>query len=196
LLVSSDLTGCFLGARFNIQMFVYAHHVCDDRLALFSDCNLIIWSAAQLQNIPRRTTYRADLPLNRYRSIFRSDTFHGRTYVVTGGGSGIGRCIAHELTSLGAEVAIVGRRRAKLSAVATELTNVGGQVSTHECDVRDEVRVESTIAAILARHGRIDGLCNNAGGQYPSNLEDISLKGWTQSLGPTSRTIHCVLGLL
>lgn len=119
-----------------------------------------------------------DLPLNRYRSIFRRDTFHGRTYVVTGGGSGIGRCIAHELTSLGAEVAIVGRRRAKLSAVATELTNVGGQVSTHECDVRDEARVESTIAAILARHGRIDGLCNNAGGQYPSNLEDISLKGW------------------
>jgi citronellol/citronellal dehydrogenase len=53
-----------------------------------------------------------------YNSIFRADLFAGQVIVVTGGGSGIGRCTAHELTSLGATVALVGRKPEKLAAVA------------------------------------------------------------------------------
>ena len=113
-----------------------------------------------------------------YRSIFRPGLFEGRVVVVTGGGTGIGRCIAHELVSLGAAVAIVGRTPERLERTAAELREAGGNVSTHACDIREEATVRDTVAAILAAHGRIDGLVNNAGGQFPSPLEAISAKGW------------------
>jgi len=112
-----------------------------------------------------------------YRSIFRSDLFAGRVVVVTGGGSGIGRCTAHELASLGASLALIGRNADKLQAVAAEI-DAPERMSTHTCDIRDEAAVRDTVAAVLTRHGRIDGLFNNAGGQFPSPLRDISQKGW------------------
>ena len=56
-----------------------------------------------------------------YQSVFRADLFKGQTVIVTGGGSGIGRCTAHELSALGAHVALVGRRVEKLGAVAAEI---------------------------------------------------------------------------
>jgi len=118
----------------------------------------------------------------RYRSAFRAGLFDGQTVVVTGGGSGLGRCTVHELASLGAHLAIVGRQQVKLDAVSAEIAAIyperAGDVSLHVCDVRDEAAVKQTVADILARHGRIDGLFNCAGGQYPSPLRDISLKGW------------------
>ncbi len=113
-----------------------------------------------------------------YRSIFRTDLFSGQAIVVTGGGSGIGRCTAHELASLGAAVAIVGRKVEKLEAVRTEIEANGGVCSTHVCDIREEPQVQAAVAAVLARHGRIDALVNNAGGQFPSPLAAISAKGW------------------
>ena len=113
-----------------------------------------------------------------YQSIFRPSLFAGKAIIVTGGGSGIGRCTAHELASLGAAVALVGRKPDKLAAVAAEITEDGGRATTHECDIRAEEGVKSTVASVLAAHGRIDGLVNNAGGQYAAPLADISLKGW------------------
>ena len=59
-----------------------------------------------------------------------------------------------------------------------EIEAAGGTCSTHGCDIRDEDTVRATVAAVLERHGRIDGLVNNAGGQYPSPLSQISAKGW------------------
>jgi citronellol/citronellal dehydrogenase len=61
-----------------------------------------------------------------YQSIFTDDLFAGRTVVITGGGSGIGRCTAHELAALGADVAIVGRSADKLEAVQAEIRSEGG----------------------------------------------------------------------
>jgi citronellol/citronellal dehydrogenase len=113
-----------------------------------------------------------------YQSIYRPRLFAGRTIVVTGGGSGIGRCTAHELVALGAAVAIVGRDADKLARVTDELGAEGGTSSAHRCDIREEDAVRTTVAAILAAHGRIDGLVNNAGGQFPAPLADISGKGW------------------
>ncbi|MEJ8827275.1 SDR family oxidoreductase [Variovorax humicola] len=117
-----------------------------------------------------------------YRSVFRLDLFEGQAIVVTGGGSGIGRCTAHELASLGARLALVGRTESKLQAVRDEiaaaLPEAAARISTHACDIRDEALVRDTVAAVLAHHGRIDGLFNNAGGQFPSHLRDISQKGW------------------
>jgi citronellol/citronellal dehydrogenase len=113
-----------------------------------------------------------------YRSVFRPGLFDGRAIVVTGGGSGIGRCTAHELVSLGASVALVGRRIEKLERVAAEIADAGGRASCHPLDIRDEPAVQAGVAAILAAHGRIDGLVNNAGGQFPGQAESFSLKGW------------------
>jgi len=113
-----------------------------------------------------------------YRSVFRPGLFAGQTIVVTGAGSGIGRCTAHELASLGAHVVLVGRTVAKLEAVTAEIRDDGGEASHHACDIRDEEAVKSTVAAVIAAHGRIHGLVNNAGGQFPAELAGISAKGW------------------
>jgi citronellol/citronellal dehydrogenase len=118
-----------------------------------------------------------------YRSVFRDGLFDGRVAVVTGGGSGIGRCTAHELATLGAQVALVGRTPEKLAAVAREIADAGGTATTHCCDIRDEALVRATVEAIVAAHGRIDALVNNAGGQFPAPLEDISKKGWDAVVG-------------
>ncbi len=114
-----------------------------------------------------------------YRSIFRDGLFAGRHAVVTGGGSGIGRCTAHELAALGAAVALVGRRPEKLAAVAEEIAATGAvRPSVHACDIRVEEEVERTVGEILLAHPRIDALVNNAGGQFSALLKDISQKGW------------------
>lgn len=113
-----------------------------------------------------------------YASIFRPDLFAGQVVIITGGGSGIGRCVAHELASLGAHVVIMGRKREKLDGVVAEIQAEGGQVSAQLCDIRDEANVATAIAAVLAENGRIDGLVNNAGGQFFSPMKDISTKGF------------------
>jgi citronellol/citronellal dehydrogenase len=113
-----------------------------------------------------------------YQSVFKDGLFAGQTVVITGGGSGIGRCTAHELAALGAEVAIVGRSADKLNAVQAEIRDDGGRASIHSADIRDEAAVSDVIDAILHEHGRIDGLFNNAGGQYRAPLETISTKGF------------------
>ncbi len=113
-----------------------------------------------------------------YQSVFQPGLFAGQVIVVTGGGSGIGRCIAHELAALGAHVVLIGRNTEKLHNVAGEIVAQGGRVSFHPCDIRQEEAVKTTITAIAVAQGRIDGLVNNAGGQYITPLESISAKGW------------------
>lgn len=104
-----------------------------------------------------------------YDSVFRAALFAGKCVVVTGGASGIGRCTSHELASLGASLALIGRRPEKLEAVRSEILRdiPDGRFTCHACDIRDEPGIKATIAAILAAHGRIDGLFNNAGASFP-----------------------------
>jgi citronellol/citronellal dehydrogenase len=114
----------------------------------------------------------------RYASVFRPGLFAGQVAIVTGGGSGIGRCTAHELASLGAKVALVGRKIEKLKSVEAEITRAAGEARCYACDIREEETVKSVVAAILTDCGRIDALVNNAGGQFAAPLESISAKGW------------------
>jgi citronellol/citronellal dehydrogenase len=113
-----------------------------------------------------------------YQSIFSPQLFAQKVILVTGGGSGIGRCTAHELAALGAHVVLLGRQAAKLELVATEIAQAGAQASFMVCDIRQEDTVKACIAEIIKAHGRIDGLVNNAGGQYIAPLAKISAKGW------------------
>ena len=113
-----------------------------------------------------------------YQSVFAPKLFKGSTIIVTGGGSGIGRCTSHELAALGATVALWGRTEEKLEAVRREIEEDGGRASIHPCDIREEAQVIAAIDAVLARHGCIDGLVNNAGGQYRTAMETISTRGF------------------
>jgi citronellol/citronellal dehydrogenase len=113
-----------------------------------------------------------------YGSVFAKGLFAGKVIIVTGGGSGIGRCVAHELAALGAHTVLVGRKVEKLQTVMDEITTDGGAASFWVCDIRQEEVVKQTVAAVVAAHGRVDGLVNNAGGQYMMPLEAISAKGW------------------
>jgi citronellol/citronellal dehydrogenase len=113
-----------------------------------------------------------------YRSIFRDGLFEGQAGIVTGGGSGLGRCAAHELAALGARVALIGRKADKLERVCAEIAQAGGQALAYPCDIREEDAVRATVQAVLRGLGRIDFLLNNAGGQFAAPLEKISAKGW------------------
>ena len=113
-----------------------------------------------------------------FDSIFRPGLFAGETHIVTGGGSGIGRCTAHELASLGATVVLVGRKPDRLETVRAEIAQAGGSAHAIACDIRDEEQVRAMVAGALEQTGRIDALVNNAGGQFAAPLATITQKGW------------------
>ncbi len=113
-----------------------------------------------------------------YNSVFAPGLFNGKVVIVTGGGSGIGRCTAHELAHLGAEVVIVGRNQEKLDKVIAEIAEDGGRATAMTCDIREETQVGAVIDRTLEAFGRIDGLVNNAGGQYRTEMKTISTRGF------------------
>ncbi|MGE0708703.1 MAG: SDR family oxidoreductase [Planctomycetota bacterium] len=110
--------------------------------------------------------------------MFRPDLLRGQVIVVTGGGTGIGRTIAHELASLGAHVVLAARREEKLAATAAEIAAAGGEASCVATNVRDEQAVEGLFRRVVEERGALHGLVNNAGGQFVSPAEHITLKGW------------------
>ncbi|MBP7914352.1 MAG: SDR family oxidoreductase [Vitreoscilla sp.] len=113
----------------------------------------------------------------RYDSVFRPGLFTGQRIWVTGGGSGIGRCVAHELAALGAQVIISGRTADKLERVASEITEDGGHCEWRAFDIRDEDAVKAQVAE-AASGGPVHCLVNNAGGQFPAPMMAISKRGF------------------
>lgn len=112
-----------------------------------------------------------------YQSFLKPGCFDGKRILISGGGSGIGRCTAHELASLGAQVIICGRTEDKLKQVTQEILEDGGQCQYQVLDIRDEDAVVDSIKT-LVHTAPIDGLFNNAGGQFPSPLAKINKKGF------------------
>ena len=118
-----------------------------------------------------------------YRSGFRPGLFEGQTIFLPGGGGGLGRCIAHELASLGAGLVLAGRTMEKLAKTRAEIEEDGGVVlGCYSAELRDEQAVRDLVGEVLDQHGAFDGVVNAAGGQFPSQLKDLSLNGWNAVL--------------
>jgi citronellol/citronellal dehydrogenase len=107
--------------------------------------------------------------------VFAADALADRVAIVTGGGTNLGKAAAIELTRCGASVLIAGRREDVLEATAAE---IGERCSWVAGDVRGRAGAEQIVRAALERHGRLDLLLNNAGGQYFVPAEGITNKGW------------------
>lgn len=111
--------------------------------------------------------------------IFREDLFAGQVALVTGGGTGIGAAIAREFALLGATVVIASRKREVIERAAAGLSEqTGAEVHGEVCDIRDREAVAGLLERILARHGRLDHLVNNGGGQFFAPAETISPNGF------------------
>jgi len=108
--------------------------------------------------------------------LFAPDLLKGQVALVTGGGSGLGRATAVELAACGAQVLVCGRRLEPLEETVSMCED--GRCESRQCDIREEDQVESLVDGVLERHGRIDLLVNNAGGQYLTPAEDITPKGF------------------
>jgi citronellol/citronellal dehydrogenase len=108
--------------------------------------------------------------------LFQAGLLDGQVAIVSGGGSGLGRASALELAALGAQVVVCGRRAEPLEETAAAAD--GGRVEARTCDIREEDQVEALVDGVLDRHGRVDVLVNNAGGQYMTPAEDITPKGF------------------
>lgn len=114
-----------------------------------------------------------------YESGFREGLFDNQTIFIPGGGGGLGRCFAHEFSSLGARIVLAGRSLAKLEKVRDEIHEDGGEVlGIYTGELRDENVVTRLVTEILNNHGQLHGLVNAAGGQFPAALKDLSLSGW------------------
>ncbi|HEU0196786.1 MAG TPA: SDR family oxidoreductase [Nevskiaceae bacterium] len=111
-------------------------------------------------------------------TVYRADLFAGQVFLVSGAGSGIGRACALLFGRLGAHVAICGRTLSKLQAVADFLCGKGVDVLVQATDIRDADAVAALYTAIGTRFGRLDGVLNNAGGQFPQPAIDMKPKGF------------------
>jgi citronellol/citronellal dehydrogenase len=110
--------------------------------------------------------------------IFAPGLLEGKVCVVSGAGTGLGRATALELTGLGATVIGCGRRSEPLESMVEEVTGRGGAAESEALDIRDDEAVDGFMDGIVERHGRIDVLVNNAGGQFLSPAEAITPKGF------------------
>jgi len=110
--------------------------------------------------------------------VFREGLLEGQVCLVSGAGSGLGREIALELARLGAAVVGCGRRAEPLAETAELAAGLPGRFEHEELDIREEEAVDGLLDRVLERHGRLDVLVNNAGGQFLSPAEAITPKGF------------------
>lgn len=109
-------------------------------------------------------------------------SFEGQVAWITGGGSGIGRALALELARRGADVAVSGRRQARLGEVAREIEALGVRALPIPCDVTDEEQLERAVEALSTQLGRLDVAVANAGFSVGGTIERLGADAWRRQL--------------
>jgi NAD(P)-dependent dehydrogenase (short-subunit alcohol dehydrogenase family) len=129
--------------------------------------------------------------------LFRNDLLAGKTILITGGGTGLGRAMGERFLQLGAKVAITSRREELLKTAAAEMMAAyGSEVLPIACDVRDADGVEKMIDAVWSYFGGIDVLVNNAAGNFSSPTERLSHRAVDAVLGIVLHgSFYCTLAL-
>ena len=126
--------------------------------------------------------------------MFKDDLLKGKNVLVTGGGTGLGLAMCHELARYGADLWICGRRQEKLDGAKTELESHGVKVQTHTCDIRDPESVDAMLTAIF-EDKPLDGLINNAAGNFAAPSESLSHRAVDAVLGTVLHgTAYMTLG--
>jgi NAD(P)-dependent dehydrogenase (short-subunit alcohol dehydrogenase family) len=125
-------------------------------------------------------------------ALYANDLLKERVIVVTGGGSGLGAAMAKRFAQLGAHPVLLGRRKDKLDEVAAEISSAGGRATTLSCDVRDQAAVNAAADEVEGKLKRIDGLVNNAAGNFLAAAEDLSSNGFKTVVDIVlNGTFHC-----
>jgi 3-oxoacyl-[acyl-carrier protein] reductase len=110
-------------------------------------------------------------------------SLEGKTAIVTGGGTGIGKSIAIEFARAGADVAICSRKLEHLEPVSKAIHDLGRRTYAMAVDVRQEDQVKAMVERAVSEWGRLDVMVNNAGASFRSKPEDISINGWNTVIG-------------
>lgn len=117
---------------------------------------------------------------------------NGKVMMVTGGSSGMGKAMAQKFAEAGAKVVITGRSLERLEAAKEEIEQYEGQILCIDMDVRDPERVQYTVDKTVEMFGKIDGLVNNAAGNFLCAAEDLSYNGWHSVIDIVlNGTWHC-----
>ncbi len=106
----------------------------------------------------------------------------GKTALITGGGTGIGRACALLFSREGARVAVAGRRAEPLAALAAEIYNAGGEALAVHCDVTDVDQVERAVRMTVDRFGRLNAVVNSAGALAVGTAEETSEAHWDRMI--------------
>ncbi len=114
--------------------------------------------------------------------IFKDNILKDKVAIVTGGGSGIGRGIAHAYAELGAKVVLAGRTPQKLESVAEEIKALKSEALVVPTDIREPEQVSELVKKAVEKFGHIDILVNNAAGNFLSRAEELSVNGWRSVL--------------
>src|SRR5262245_52910669 len=110
--------------------------------------------------------------------MFEKDLLKDKIIVVTGGGTGLGKSMATRFGQLGARLILTSRSAEHLEPAAAEMRKQGIDVLTVLCDVRQPDHVEAMVAKAVETFGRIDGLVNNAAGNFLCPTEDLTYGGF------------------
>jgi 3-oxoacyl-[acyl-carrier protein] reductase len=110
-------------------------------------------------------------------------SLEGKTAIVTGGGTGIGKSIAIEFARAGADVAICSRKLEHLEPVSKAIHDIGRRTFAMAVDVRQEEQIKAMVERAASEWGRLDIMVNNAGASFRSKPEDISINGWNTVIG-------------
>ncbi|RYG15126.1 MAG: SDR family oxidoreductase [Chitinophagaceae bacterium] len=127
--------------------------------------------------------------------MLKDDALKGKTIVVTGGGTGLGKAMGTYFLKLGANLVITSRKLEVLQKTADEMaTETGGQVLAVQCDVRDNAQVENVLTETIAKFGRVDVLVNNAAGNFISPTERLSANAFSSIIDIVLKgTVNCTL---